>query len=83
MFFEVHVLPIKLTCCSLNKLGKIFITSCFKHLNEIVIGGVRAVPLLPQLQCSPPEGERGGEGREEGGHVLSMKEGHGKQHSRF
>ena len=58
MFLEVNTLLIKLACYSLNEVSEIFITSYSKYFNEIVIGGTRAMSLLPQLQCSPPERER-------------------------
>ena len=48
----------------LDEIGKIFIISSFKHFNEVIVGGVRAKPSLPPLQCSPPERGEGGRGRE-------------------
>ena len=58
----------KLTYYLLDEVGKIFITSSFKHFNKTVIGGIRAKPSPPPLQCSPPERERG-----RGSHTINKE----------
>jgi hypothetical protein len=39
-----------------NFASKIFVTSLFKHSNQIPVGGTRAIILLPFPQSSSPEG---------------------------